>query len=209
MVYAKSHSRIVKWHFSNVENDDRGVFETRGFACEIVAWRFLAHLSKHELIEYLLRELPPVSLMSETFPDEEEPPMSRPTSARMESNEQTNERTRLLFDARTTPNRQPMIHERPDYDQSQTWITRASELADDDPTLAFVGLNALEIATVAGAKQFLSQRVVQDVVNGIWSGDIIFWESLSVHTKKKAQTYHRRCGGCAGHQFVRSWSVQY
>lgn len=67
-----------------------------------------------------------------------------------------------------------------------------SKSVDDDPTLAFVGLNALELATVAGAKRFLSQRVVQDVVNGIWAGDIIFWESLSTHTTKRAQVYHPR-----------------
>ena len=28
---------MLKWHYSNIEHDDRGVWETRGFACEIVA----------------------------------------------------------------------------------------------------------------------------------------------------------------------------
>ncbi|KAI4118095.1 MAG: hypothetical protein LQ345_001777 [Seirophora villosa] len=180
---------IVKWHFANVENDDRGIFETRGFACEIVAWRFLALLSKHELIEYLLRELPPVQPRSEVSSDDEEASMRRPISARMASNDQITERTRLLHRDRTTASTQPKIHEPREDASSQTWTSRTSELADDDPTLSFVGLNALEIATVAGAKRFLSQRVVQEVVNGIWSGDIIFWESLSVHTRKRAQKY--------------------
>ncbi|KAI4089028.1 MAG: hypothetical protein LQ344_005689 [Seirophora lacunosa] len=182
-------SQIVKWHFANVENDDRGIFETRGFACEIVAWRFLALLSKHELIEYLLRELPPVQPRSEGSSDDEEASMRRPISARMASNDQITERTRLLHRDRTTASSQPKIHEPREDTSSQTWTSRTSELADDDPTLSFVGLNALEIATVAGAKRFLSQRVVQEVVNGIWSGDIIFWESLSVHTRKRAQKY--------------------
>lgn len=107
----------------------------------------------------------------------------------MASNDQITERTRLLHRDRTTASTQPKIHEPREDASSQTWTSRTSELADDDPTLSFVGLNALEIATVAGAKRFLSQRVVQEVVNGIWSGDIIFWESLSVHTRKRAQKY--------------------
>ncbi|KAL9022421.1 MAG: hypothetical protein Q9185_000327 [Variospora sp. 1 TL-2023] len=181
-------SQIVKWHFSNVENDDRGIFETRGFACEIVAWRFLTHLSKHELIEYLLRELPPVLPQSEISSDDEEASMRRPISARMAMNDQMNERARLLSGDRTMSSNQPKIHEPQDF-ASEPWTSRTSELVDDDPALFFVGLNALEIATVAGAKRFISQRVVQEVVNGIWSGDIIFWESLSVHTRKRAQKY--------------------
>lgn len=56
---------------------------------------------------------------------------------------------------------------------------------------SFVGLNALEIAAVAGAKKFLSQRVVQKTVDDIWNGHIIFWESLSVHSKKRAKFYNK------------------
>lgn len=67
----------------------------------------------------------------------------------------------------------------------------ASTQAEDEPTSSFVGLNALEIAAVAGAKRFLSQRIVQKTVDDIWNGDIIFWESLSVHSKKKAKFYNK------------------
>jgi hypothetical protein len=65
---------------------------------------------------------------------------------------------------------------------------------ENDLSSAFVGLNALEIAAVANAKKFFSQPVVQKVVNSIWSGDIVFWDSLNVHTKKKAQVYNQRYG---------------
>ncbi|KAL8931022.1 MAG: hypothetical protein Q9208_000124 [Pyrenodesmia sp. 3 TL-2023] len=185
--------RIVKWYFSNVENDHRGVFETRGFACEIVAWRFLSHLSKHELIEYLLREIPPVAgTISERSSEEGGAPASRPRSVRMASNDQVNERSRLLFEDSTRPKPRPRIHEPQELHNAHTWGSTAPESVDDDPTASFVGLNALEIATVAGAKHFLSQNVVQDVVNGIWSGDIIFWESLTTHTRKRAQKYNPR-----------------
>lgn len=62
---------------------------------------------------------------------------------------------------------------------------------EEDPTTAFTGLNGLEIAAVADCKKFLSQRIVQKIITGIWRGDIVFWESLSPTTKKKAQFYNK------------------
>jgi hypothetical protein len=61
----------------------------------------------------------------------------------------------------------------------------------EDEMAPFIGLNALEIAAVADAKKFLSQRVVQKIVDDIWNGRVIFWESLSVHSKKKAKIYNK------------------
>jgi hypothetical protein len=61
---------------------------------------------------------------------------------------------------------------------------------DDDPTVPFTSLNALEIAAIADAKRFLSQHVVQKIITGIWNGDIIFWEALSVHAEKKPRYYN-------------------
>ena len=63
---------------------------------------------------------------------------------------------------------------------------------NDDPLSNFVGLNALEIAAIADAKKFLSQGVVQKIVDGIWNGRIIFWETLSVHSTKKANIYNKK-----------------
>lgn len=53
-------------------------------------------------------------------------------------------------------------------------------------------LSALEIATVSGAKKFLGQRPVQKIINGLFRGDIIFWESLSVTSVKKPKKYNRK-----------------
>lgn len=61
-----------------------------------------------------------------------------------------------------------------------------------DPTRPLAGLNALEIAAVASAKKFLGQRLVQKVVQDIWDGEIIFWESVSVTAVKKARVYNKR-----------------
>lgn len=52
-------------------------------------------------------------------------------------------------------------------------------------------LSALEIAAVSGAKKFLSQRAVQKIINGLWCGDIVFWETLSVDSNKKPRKYNR------------------
>ena len=56
----------------------------------------------------------------------------------------------------------------------------------------FFGLNALEIATIANAKTFLSQRVVQKVVDGLWKGEIVFWGSLTVNSTKKPHIFNAR-----------------
>jgi len=66
------------------------------------------------------------------------------------------------------------------------------EEEEEDPTSSFTGLNGLEIAAVADCKRFLSQRIVQKILNGIWNGDITFWESLSEHTQKKPQFYNKK-----------------
>lgn len=48
----------LKWHFSTLEADDRGLNDTRANACEIVAWRFLSRISEREAVDYCLYELP-------------------------------------------------------------------------------------------------------------------------------------------------------
>ncbi|KAF8427499.1 hypothetical protein EV426DRAFT_699329 [Tirmania nivea] len=64
--------------------------------------------------------------------------------------------------------------------------------ADAKIATAYGGLNALEIAIVAEAKYFLSQKSVQRVVDGIWEGRIVFWESLNVTGRKKPHLYNKR-----------------
>lgn len=77
-------------------------------------------------------------------------------------------------------------------------LSRLTNYSDDtsddstDPIRAFIGLNALEIAAVADAKRFLSQHIVQKIVTGIWNGDIVYWDSLSVHATKAPRFYNPR-----------------
>ena len=168
-----------------MEPDDRGLFQTRGYACEIVAWRFLTHLSEPELINYLLYDLPssvrPELLRAASNMGNECGRRSSPT-----------ERSGLLRDEETLEIRPATAARDASPQLASNQARQDSSIEEEDPTSEFVGLNALEIAAVAGAKKFLSQRVVQKIVNGIWSGDIIFWNSMNIHTVKNAQRYNKR-----------------
>ena len=222
-----TRDRMLKWHYSNVEHDDRGVWETRGYACEIVAvshsivvrcdsahnemyerctawdfmmitshlsphvehsdfiqWRFLTYLSEKERIDYLLHELP----ASDGFGnhDQDTGEVDDLEYHTYPESSSVDERSRLLrnrLPGQGRPSLQRLESER---------NKQQPDLSDEDPTIAFIGLNALEIAAIANAKKFLSQRVVQKIVNDIWSGHIVFWESLSVRSRKRAQVYNQR-----------------
>jgi hypothetical protein len=180
-----SISRILKWHFANIENDDRGIWETRGHACEIVAWRFLTHLSEKEAIDYLLHELPgPNGLHSESSESNDvgESGLARPKAKDGDIGEHS-----PLLRNQIGVSKRPGLRQFEHHHHAHTL-----DFANEDPTVSFVGLNTLEIAAIADAKKFLSQRVVQKIVDDIWSGNIVFWDTLSVSTKKHAQIYNKR-----------------
>ncbi|KAK8059393.1 calcium channel YVC1 [Apiospora saccharicola] len=188
----------LRWHYGT-SNDGRGLGEARANACEIVAWRFLTRLSEREAVEYCLYEIPDPSESCGSSQDGD-------CADRGESNE----RTALLGDSSST--QLPRSRRRSEHDSSSGKMgsQRRSQLlqsiskltmsfsggsdseddSGDDPTSSFVHLNALEIAAVADAKRFLSQHVVQKIITGIWDGDIIFWDRLSVHSTKKPRFYN-------------------
>jgi len=184
-------SRTLKWHFSSLDPDDRGINSTRAAACEIVAWRFLTRLSERDAIDYCLYELPPVAGPASWSAG------STSSSAHGTRASTADERSTLLpqhhgYERPFTPSnirrrqlirsvRGPNIFGAPPDDDG-----------DDDPTSAFTGLNALEIAGVASAKKFLSQPLVQKIIYGMWTGEIMLWDSLSVDTVKKPQFYNKR-----------------
>ncbi|KAL8824945.1 MAG: hypothetical protein Q9191_004714 [Dirinaria sp. TL-2023a] len=176
---------ILKWHFNNIENDDRGIWEARGFACEIIAWRFLTYLSEKEAIDYLLHELPsPDGSVAESLDGDDD---AESGFARLSTKDRdTDENSPLLRN-------QIKVSKRPGLGQFDSQHhRRATDLEEQDPTVSFVGLNALEIAAIADAKKFLSQRVIQKIVDDIWSGNIVFWDSLGTDTQKRAQIYNQR-----------------
>lgn len=175
----------MKWHFSILEADDRALNETRASACEIVAWRFLSRISEQDAVNFCLYELP-----QPTHPESTEA---------VDAGDNVTEISSLLPQFRARESIRPGTSStRVDLLRSVSHMgdlfahEMDGEDDEEDPTSSFTGLNGLEIAAVADCKKFLSQKIVQRVITGIWKGDITFWEKLSANTKKKPQFYNRR-----------------
>ncbi|KAF7712108.1 Uncharacterized protein PECH_000470 [Penicillium ucsense] len=181
---------ILKWDYSTTAQDDWGLNESRGVACEFVAWQFLCHLNQRETIEVLLEELPSSRRESTTSFEPE-------TGSNYSATRESHESTPLLEGQHSSSHQSDCWQGKQTSHCQHRDSHRGSQLdtvGDGDMMRIsrFFGLNALEIAAIAGAKKFLSQRVVQRVVNGIWNGDIIFWDSLTVHSLKKPQRFNRK-----------------
>jgi hypothetical protein len=181
----------LKWHYGAI-TEDKGLNEARASACEIVAWRFLTHLSEREAVDYCLYEIPdPKCSGTRSGSDEEEAAADEHSplleqvvetavsSARRARRETVSSKRNLLLQSLS---RLTMSMTAEDDDDEED--------EDEDPTAHFTNLNALEIAAIADAKRFLSQAVVQKIITGIWQGDIIFWDTLAVHSVKKPRFYN-------------------
>ena len=181
--------RITKWEFDNIVGGDFGVNRTRGFACEFVAWQFLCHLTKRESIEFLLQELPIPNNNVISLADTERgsPVFESPET----HNEQTDdERGPLLWSSSSSLYR--LLGGKARSESAQGSRPPDMDLGANDHLSLFFGLSALEIATIAHAKKFLCQRVVQRVIDDIWNGEIVFWDSLSVYSRKRPQMFNRK-----------------
>ncbi|KAF2263356.1 hypothetical protein CC78DRAFT_465990 [Lojkania enalia] len=173
----------LKAHFSALEeaSDEPGVNQARGYACEFVAWQFLTNLTEREAIDFLLCELPPVIN----------------NSSDLQAIEQGNGWQQDGNTDGASSNEQMPLLSSSEYGQASSYFgtdtilasTLATSPRSDDFTSQFENLSALEIASVSGAKKFLSQRPVQKIING---GDIVFWETLSVNSVKCPKLYNRR-----------------
>ncbi|KAF4218383.1 hypothetical protein CNMCM8980_002591 [Aspergillus fumigatiaffinis] len=188
---------ILKWQLNNEDNDsDWGLNESRGYACEYIAWQFLCHLTRREMIDVLLEELPSPRRDSATISQAEQGASGLGSiSHEDEGNETEGERTPLLLSSSSSLYRF-FVGKSHRGDSCATDNRGSRGWYYDDPELhsfsPFFGLNALEIAAIAHAKKFLSQKAVQRVIDDIWNGEIVFWDSLSVHSKKKPQFFNKR-----------------
>ena len=150
----------------------------------------MTHRPQNELIDCLLSEILGSSDGPE-HPSDVEASQNYAGGAEESFNRNSvEERAALLWDRRLSPRSRPRLRIT-NPDEPSEARDRMPYSTDEDLTLSFVGSNALEIATIGNAKNFLSQRVVQKIVDDIWSGDIVFWESLSLYSKKKAQVYNK------------------
>lgn len=179
----------ARYLFTNDSGDtDSGLNESRGLACELVAWQFLTFLSEKELIDYLLHELPEYS---------EDSSSENGTPRRNESHRDSiSDETSPLIRVRSNefgglrPPKRVSVDNPVGTTVSFPGDTDGSSRLNLDQSMA--GMNALEIAAIGDAKKFLSQNPVQKIVEDIWNGEVIFWESLSVHAVKKPRMYNKR-----------------
>ncbi|KAL7891985.1 hypothetical protein HDV63DRAFT_299598 [Trichoderma sp. SZMC 28014] len=178
----------LKWHYA-LDRDNQGLGEARSNACEIVAWRFLTRHSEREAVTFCLYEIPDrkkakaqqQQLANDTEADERAPLLPRVLAT---------------FDGSSPSAPAGSSSKKIQLLSSLSRLTNfgmdddSDDDEEDDPTAAFEGLNALEIAAVANAKRFLSQHVVQKIVSGIWNGDIVFWDTMSVNSSKHPHFYN-------------------
>ncbi|KAJ3571114.1 hypothetical protein NPX13_g5491 [Xylaria arbuscula] len=172
-----------------------GLSDARANACEIVAWRFLTRLSEREIVDFCLYEIPDPSDKSNGSTDEEcavESENDEQTAllGRAGASSSTHRPSSLLNEAR-----RGSIKRRSELFESVSKLTMSrhateTEDTESDPTAPFIHLNALEIAAIADAKRFLSQHIVQQIITGIWNGEIIFWDRLTAKSRKKACFYN-------------------
>ncbi|GAQ41929.1 ion transporter [Aspergillus niger] len=185
---------ILKWQFTNDAETDWGLNESRGYACEYVAWQFLCHVNQRETIEFLLEELK-TPMQGGMDISQAERGTSGFATMGSEAFPQEDERTPLLLSSSSSLYRffggKRRAGSSLDINEPGSNMS-ASDAYEIEKLSRFFGLNALEIATIAHAKRFLSQKVVQKVIDNIWKGEIVFWDSLSVHSKKKPQFFNKR-----------------
>ncbi|CCC11745.1 hypothetical protein SMACR_04727 [Sordaria macrospora] len=184
----------LKWHYGAI-TEDKGLNDARASGCEIAAWRLLTHLSEREAVDYCLYEIPDPALETNHQNDEEETSQANehsPLIARAWTESMANPRRKHELPNNPTGNsrRNLLLQSLTRLTMSMAGEADSDDEEEDDPTAPFINLNALEIAAIADAKRFLSQNVVQKIITGIWNGDIVFWDNLSVHTEKKPRFYN-------------------
>jgi hypothetical protein len=187
--------RVLKWQFHNLPDDDSGVSESRGYVCEYIAWQFLTFLSHRETIDFLLQDLRDPRRNSNSIQAAERGTSSFP----LPEDEQTlgddvHERTPLLTSSASSI-RRLFLGNRSAFEQhigARGTESTVGALSVDNRYSFFTGLNALEIATIANAKKLLSQKVVQKIIDDIWQGEIVFWDTLSVRSRKNPKIHNKR-----------------
>ncbi|KAM0324922.1 hypothetical protein ACHAQA_007888 [Verticillium albo-atrum] len=186
----------LRWHYAtDGDSYNRNLAEARADACEIVAWRFLTRLSEREAVAFCLYDIPDpedgdqVPASGDEESNEQSPLLSPNWSnagaGRHSLPRPTGVASTKRYQLLSSLSRLTMSMHASDDDDCDSD-------AEDDPTAPFKSLNALEIAAIADAKRFLSQHVVQKIITGIWNGDIVFWDSLSVNAEKKPRFYNAR-----------------
>ncbi|KAJ8116680.1 hypothetical protein ONZ43_g4386 [Nemania bipapillata] len=154
-------------------------------------WHYGAIPDEREVVDFCLYEIPDPCNKGNAPSDEEYAAGggNDERTALLGGNNIPSEVSHHVSDARRGSVRRSQLFE----SVSKLTMSRHASSMDEieeDPTAPFINLNALEIAAIADAKRFLSQHIVQKIITGIWNGEIIFWDRLSVHSTKKPRFYN-------------------
>ena len=177
--------RAARYTFANNDAEDPRLTESRALACELVAFHLVLTFSEKELIDQLLYELP----IKEDDRDKGSGALMIPNV--FDHNETSPLLDRDEHDFQPSPLRGPPQAISNSNLSSSSLFAHEEDNDGDDISEAMAGMNALEIAAVAESKKFLSQKPVQAVVEDIWNGNIIFWDSLSIRAKKSPKIYNK------------------
>ena len=178
-IHSLTKSSALRGRFSSLhEEDGRHLNESRALACEVIALRFTLCLSDEEAIKYLLHELPPVT----ADPDESDDP----ESVAGQHEDVVNKAATRNSDERT-----PLLDREYDGAINESSTSRTSETSEFEALSSTLeGLNALEVAAVSDAKDFLSSMTIQTIIDALWIGDIVLWNDVSVSARKKPRRHN-------------------
>jgi len=125
------------------EEDRHGLNNARALACEVVAIDCVSFLNENDIVQYLGFEVPGKIEGSSSHSA-----TSESTSLLNRNNSNSNSNINSLYN---------------ELEEGEFEVTDAGA----EIPAAYGGLNALEIAVVAEAKYFLSQKSIQRVVDGM------------------------------------------
>jgi hypothetical protein len=155
-----------------------------------VAWRFLTRQSERDAVDYCLYEIPGKEALAVD-------PLAgdRHRGYDAEANEQSpllrHSRSFNNNVARNARRRSELHHVIPKLTLTSETILQTTKASSVDRTAVLKDLNALEIAVISNSKRLLSQHIVQKIITSLWHGDIIFWDSVSIHATRKPRYYNR------------------
>ncbi|CCG81622.1 Putative uncharacterized protein [Taphrina deformans PYCC 5710] len=157
---------------AKADGDETTVDYARGNACEIAAMRLLRKYDTQGILQALTNDFKATIDHDERNRSDLHPTISRRSSTRTSNSHES------------TPLLRVDSHVSSGSNDDDLECSARDRIGGDSFT-------ALEIAIVAEAKHFTSAQIVQDTLLKIWHGEIIFWDDISKHGKKKAQFYNK------------------
>lgn len=157
---------------AKASEDDTSVDCARGLACEIAAMRLLRKYNSREVLTALTKDYKA---------SEDIEPVLETTAIRASASGKLTS----FADDRT-----PLLRVDPG---SPLHRSSSSPDLEGRPKVRIGGdsFTALEVAIISEAKHFTSAHIVQQVLNDIWTGNVIFWNEITEYETKKATYYNK------------------